>query len=105
SMFGVDDTERRLLAEIQGTPSDAPATTRDAEPPGASPKAHSPPPPRPASITDVSPVGPILPAPAPRLLVDDDATPAAPSVSAAPAPPVKVTSTLASSPVSTDAHK
>ncbi len=113
------ETERRLLAEIHGSPSSVPATTRDLVSPTAtisdppptnpepepSPQAASPPPPRPPSITDVSPTGPIIPAPspAPRLVIaDDEATPAAPAVSMAPVSPVRVTSTLQSSPVSSD---
>lgn len=94
--FAVDDVERRLLAEIQGRESDgAPSTTRDAAPPAvsdvpaASPRAESPPPMRAAtatepisggpaasrvlSVTDLSPIDPLVP--------DPDATPLAPLVS------------------------
>lgn len=99
--IGADDHERRLLAEIQGSlPSEPPATTRDPEP---SPRAESPPPPRPASTTDVSPVGPIVAPALPRLVIDDeDATPAAPAVAPAPISPVRITSTLQASPVSSE---
>lgn len=117
--IGADDSERRLLAEIQGTPS-APATTRDAAPPAVtdpppamseaptSPKAESPPPPRPSTTTDPSPLSPFVPAPAHTLeIVDDgptpmpeDATPVAPAVAPIDGAPVRVTSTLQTSPVS-----
>lgn len=121
-MFAESDRERRLVAEIQGTP--APPTIRDALPPAVteppppepapftaaptSPKAASPPPPKSSSITDPSPLSPFIPGP-PRTLeiigdesatpmpVDlrgDDATPAAPSVAEAPVSPVRVTSKL-----------
>lgn len=90
SMFGgelgADETERKLLAEIQGAGG---AASIDVGPP-PSPKAESPAPQRAAPITDVSPVA--MPSSPPRSaemisaddsdvdVVDPDATPIAPPI-------------------------
>jgi hypothetical protein len=115
--FGNDESERILIAQIQGQApapppspsppreSDPPRTTRDPEPPSvvsqvdafshppSSPKAVSPPPPPPrlaSSVTDVSPNLPMFPAKVPSVPIEGgfpDPTPLSPPVDMTPPPP------------------